>query len=168
MMQSTISTLPPYLSLSIWVPIICGVLILALGRDSKAGFTRWLSLAGAVLSMLCTLPLIQHFDNAAHGMQFVEKAPWIETFNIWYSLGIDGLSLWFVPLTAFITVIVVISAWQVIEKRIAQYMEISATEIQIVFHVTLVQQYPGTGEVGRKPDSGDTHHRQTGNRWRGQ
>ena len=122
MMQSTISTLPPYLSLSIWVPIICGVLVLALGRDSKAGFTRWLSLAGAVLSMLCTWPLIQHFDNAAHGMQFVEKAPWIATFNIWYSLGIDGLSLWFVPLTAFITVIVVISAWQVIEKRIAQYM----------------------------------------------
>ena len=122
MMQSTISTLPPYLSLSIWVPIICGVLVLALGRDSKAGFTRWLSLAGAVLSMLCTLPLIQHFDNAAHGMQFVEKAPWIETFNIWYSLGIDGLSLWFIPLTAFITVIVVISAWQVIENRIAQYM----------------------------------------------
>jgi len=121
-MQSTISTLPPYLSLSIWVPIICGVLVLALGRDSKAGFTRWLSLAGAVLSMLCTLPLIQHFDNAAHGMQFVEKAAWIATFNIWYSLGIDGLSLWFVPLTAFITVIVVISAWQVIEKRIAQYM----------------------------------------------
>ena len=121
-MQSTISTLPPYLSLSIWVPIICGVLVLALGRDSKAGFTRWLSLAGAVLSMLCTLPLIQHFDNAAHGMQFVEKAPWIETFNIWYSLGIDGLSLWFVPLTAFITVIVVISAWEVIEKRVAQYM----------------------------------------------
>ena len=121
-MQSTISTLPPYLSLSIWVPIICGVLVLALGRDSKAGFTRWLSLAGAVLSMLCTLPLIQHFDNAAHGMQFVEKSPWIQTFNIWYSLGIDGLSLWFVPLTAFITVIVVISAWQVITKRVAQYM----------------------------------------------
>jgi NADH-quinone oxidoreductase subunit M len=55
-------------------------------------------------------------------MQFVEKAPWIERFNIWYSLGIDGLSLWFVPLTAFITVIVVISAWQVIQKRVAQYM----------------------------------------------
>jgi NADH-quinone oxidoreductase subunit M len=68
------------------------------------------------------LPLITGFDNAAHGMQFVEKAPWIERFNIWYSLGIDGLSLWFVPLTAFITVIVVISAWQVIQKRVAQYM----------------------------------------------
>jgi NADH-quinone oxidoreductase subunit M len=55
-------------------------------------------------------------------MQFVEKATWIPRFNIMYSLGIDGLSLWFVPLTAFVTVIVVISAWQVIEKRVAQYM----------------------------------------------
>lgn len=121
-MQSTISTFPPYLSLAIWVPVLFGLLVLALGRDEKAGFTRVLSLVGAVVSFLCTLPLIQHFDNAAHGMQFVESLPWIGRFNIMYALGIDGLSLWFVPLTAFITVIVVISAWQVIEKRVAQYM----------------------------------------------
>lgn len=121
-MQSTISTLPPYLSLAIWVPVLFGILVLALGRDEKAGFTRVLSLIGAGVSFLVTLPLVQHFDNAAHGMQFVEKTPWIGRFNILYSLGIDGLSLWFVPLTAFITVIVVISAWQVIEKRVAQYM----------------------------------------------
>ncbi|HAT33582.1 MAG TPA: NADH-quinone oxidoreductase subunit M [Janthinobacterium sp.] len=118
----TISTLPPYLSLAIWVPVLFGLLVLAIGRDDKPGFTRVLSLIGAGVSLLCTLPLIQHFDNAAHGMQFVEKAPWIGRFNIMYSLGIDGLSLWFIPLTAFITVIVIISAWQVIEKRVAQYM----------------------------------------------
>ncbi|CDG83954.1 NADH-quinone oxidoreductase subunit M [Janthinobacterium agaricidamnosum] len=122
MMQSTISTLPPYLSLAIWVPILFGVLVLALGRDNKPGFTRVLSLVGSLAGLLVTLPLIQNFDNAAHGLQFVEKAPWIARFNIFYSLGIDGLSLWFIPLTAFISVIVVIAAWQVIEKRIAQYM----------------------------------------------
>jgi len=122
MMQSTISTLPPYLSLSIWVPIVFGILILAIGRDDKPGFVRISALVGSIVSLLCTLPLISHFDNAAHGMQFVEKMPWIGRFNIFYALGIDGLSLWFVPLTAFITVIVVISAWQVIEKRVAQYM----------------------------------------------
>jgi NADH-quinone oxidoreductase subunit M len=122
MMQSTISTFPPYLSLAIWLPVLFGVLVLATGRDEKAGMTRWLSLAGAVISLLVTMPLISHFDNAAHGMQFVESTPWIGRFNIIYALGIDGLSLWFVPLTAFITVIVVISAWQVIEKRVAQYM----------------------------------------------
>ncbi|MYM81561.1 NADH-quinone oxidoreductase subunit M [Duganella sp. FT50W] len=121
-MMSTLSSLPPYLSLSIWLPIIFGLIVLAVGRDSNAPFTRVLTLIGAVVSFAATIPLITHFNNAAHGMQFVEKAPWIERFNIWYSLGIDGLSLWFVPLTAFITIIVVISAWQVIQKRVAQYM----------------------------------------------
>ncbi|MES2116645.1 MAG: NADH-quinone oxidoreductase subunit M [Pseudomonadota bacterium] len=121
MMQS-ISTLPPFLSLAIWVPIAFGLLVLAFGRDSNAGMVRVGSLIGSIVSFLVTLPLISHFDNAAHGMQFVEKSPWIERFNILYSLGIDGLSLWFIPLTAFITVIVVISAWQVIQKRVAQYM----------------------------------------------
>ncbi|SFM44613.1 MULTISPECIES: NADH-quinone oxidoreductase subunit M [Rugamonas] len=121
MMQS-ISTLPPYLSLAIWVPVLFGLLVLVLGRDSNAGLVRVGSLVGAVVSFLTTIPLITNFDNAAHGMQFVEKTPWIGRFNILYSLGIDGLSLWFIPLTAFITIIVVISAWQVIQKRVAQYM----------------------------------------------
>ncbi|MBJ7309546.1 NADH-quinone oxidoreductase subunit M [Rugamonas sp. CCM 8940] len=121
MMQS-ISSLPPYLSLAIWVPVLFGLLVLALGRDSNAGLVRVGSLIGAVVSFLTTIPLITNFDNAAHGMQFVEKTPWIGRFNIFYSLAIDGLSLWFIPLTAFITVIVVISAWQVIQKRVAQYM----------------------------------------------
>jgi NADH-quinone oxidoreductase subunit M len=122
MMQSTISTLPPYLSLAIWLPIIFGLIVLAVGRDTNAAMVRVGSLIGAIVSFAATIPLITNFDNAAHGMQFVEKSPWIERFNIFYSLGIDGLSLWFVPLTAFITVIVVISAWQVIQKRVAQYM----------------------------------------------
>lgn len=110
------------LSLSIWLPIVFGVLILAVGRDSRPGFTRVLSLIGALASLAVTIPLITGFDNSHHGMQFVETADWIGRFNIFYKLGIDGLSLWFVPLTAFISVIVVISAWQVIETRIAQYM----------------------------------------------
>jgi NADH-quinone oxidoreductase subunit M len=121
MMQS-ISTFPPYLSLSIWLPILFGLIILAVGRDKNAGFVRLLSLIGAVVSMLPTLPLIMNFDNAASGMQFYEAAPWIERFNVFYKLGVDGLSLWFVPLTAFITIIVVLAAWQVIEERVAQYM----------------------------------------------
>ena len=116
------STFIPFLSLAIWLPILFGVLVLAIGRDDKPGLTRWFALASSIASFLVTLPLIQHFDNAAHGMQFVESTPWIGRFNIMYALGIDGLSLWFVPLTAFITIIVVISAWQVITERVAQYM----------------------------------------------
>jgi len=118
MMQNT----SHYLSLSIWLPILFGVLVLAVGRDSNRGLVRMLSLVGAVVSLLPTIPLITQFDNAAHGMQFAEVAPWIERFNIFYRLGVDGLSMWFIPLTAFITIIVVAAAWQVIEERVAQYM----------------------------------------------
>ena len=117
MMQSTF----PILSLAIWLPIAFGVLVLAIGRDDNPGLSRKVSLIGSIVSFLVTLPLISGFDNAAHGMQFVEKRHWIDIFNINYSLGIDGLSLWFVVLTAFITIFVVIAAWEVIEKRVSQY-----------------------------------------------
>lgn len=117
-MQST----TPLLSIAIWCPIAFGLFVLAFGRDENPGLVRGVSLLGSVLSFLVTLPLIQHFDNAAHGMQFVEKISWITRFNVNYYLGIDGISLWFVPLTAFITVIVVVAAWEVIEKKVAQYM----------------------------------------------
>lgn len=117
-MQSTL----PFLSLAIWCPIAFGIFILVFGRDENPGLVRKASLIGALASFLVTLPLIQHFDNAIHGMQFVEKMAWIDRFNINYYLGIDGISLWFVVLTAFITVIVVIAAWEVIEKNVSQYM----------------------------------------------
>lgn len=117
-MQSTL----PYLSLAIWLPILFGAFVLAFGRDDNPGLVRGVSLVGSLISLAATLPIISKFDNAAHGMQFVEKAEWIPRFNIWYHLGVDGLSMWFVPLTAFITVIVVVAAWEVIEKRVAQYM----------------------------------------------
>ena len=110
------------LSLAIWLPIAFGVLLLALGRDDNARPVRALALIGALVSLLATLPLITGFDRGTAAMQFVEKMPWIERFNLHYHLGVDGLSLWFVPLTAFITVVVIISAWEVITERVAQYM----------------------------------------------
>ncbi|MBY0239186.1 MAG: NADH-quinone oxidoreductase subunit M [Burkholderiaceae bacterium] len=122
MQSTTLFSATPYLSLSIWLPVLFGLIILAIGRDSRAGLVRVLALIGSIVSLLPTLPLITRFDNAHHGIQFAEKSAWIERFNIWYSLGVDGLSLWFIPLTAFITIIVVISAWEVIQERVAQYM----------------------------------------------
>jgi len=92
------------------------------GSDTRPNQVRILSLVGAVISFLVTLPLISGFDATAHGLQFVEKVLWIARFNVYYYLGIDGLSLWFVPLTAFITVIVIIAGWEVIQTRVAQYM----------------------------------------------
>ena len=110
------------LSIAIWLPVAFGTLLLALGRDNNAGTVRALALVGAVASFAVTIPLLTGFNTGTAAMQFVEKLPWIERFNIHYHLGLDGLSVWFVPLTAFITIIVVIAAWQVIEDRVAQYM----------------------------------------------
>lgn len=110
------------LSLAIWAPIAFGVLLLAIGRDEHARAVRWLALVGAVAGFLVTLPLYDGFQLGTAAMQFVEKAAWIERFNIHYHLGVDGISFWFVPLTAFITVIVVVASWESITERVNQYM----------------------------------------------
>jgi NADH-quinone oxidoreductase subunit M len=110
------------LSVAIWLPIASGLLLLALGRNTGAGVVRGLALAGAVASFAVTLPLVIAFDKTTAAMQYVEKLPWIPGFNVFYHLGLDGLSLWFVPLTAFITVIVVIAAWEAVTDSVAQYM----------------------------------------------
>jgi NADH-quinone oxidoreductase subunit M len=110
------------LSLAIWTPIVFGAVLLALGRDEHAKAVRWLALIGSVVSFLVTLPLYSRFDNGSAALQFVEKSEWIARFNVFYHLGVDGLSLWFVLLTAFITVIVVIAGWEVITERVNQYM----------------------------------------------
>ncbi|MCO4088818.1 MAG: NADH-quinone oxidoreductase subunit M [Limnohabitans sp.] len=110
------------LSLAIWMPIAFGVVLLAFGRDSQAGAVRWLALVGAIASLLVTLPLISGFQLGTSEMQFVEKASWIERFNVHYHLGVDGISLWLIPLTAFINVVVVIAGWEVITRKVNQYM----------------------------------------------
>jgi NADH-quinone oxidoreductase subunit M len=110
------------LSLAIWVPVAFGVLLLALGRDDHANVVRWVALVGAVVGFLLTLPLYAHFDTGTAAMQFVEKASWFSRFNVNYHLGVDGISFWFVPLTAFITVVVVIASWESISSRVNQYM----------------------------------------------
>jgi len=110
------------LSLAIWMPIAVGILLLAFGRDDRANLVRWTALIGSIASFVVTLPLYMRFELGTASMQFVEKFSWIQRFNVNYHVGVDGLSLWMVLLTAFITVIVVISAWQVITERVSQYM----------------------------------------------
>jgi NADH-quinone oxidoreductase subunit M len=110
------------LSLAIWTPIFFGTVLLALGNDDHARSVRWFALVGAIVSLLVTLPLYGAFDTASSAMQFVEKAPWIDRFNVNYHVGIDGISFWFVLLTAFINVVVIISAWEAITERVNQYM----------------------------------------------
>ncbi|WP_028535425.1 NADH-quinone oxidoreductase subunit M [Paludibacterium yongneupense] len=110
------------LSLAIWTPIVSGLLVLATGGDARAAFARWLALAGALVSFLVTLPLYTDFGAMNGGMQFEEMRPWIGSLGINYHLGVDGISMLFVLLNSFVTLMVVITGWQVIQKRVAQYM----------------------------------------------
>ena len=112
----------PYLSLAIWVPIAAGLLVLAVHRDADAAAARWLALVGAVAGFAVTIPLYVHFRLGTAEMQFVEAVEWIPRFNVNYLLGIDGISLLFVLLNSFITVLVVWAGWIVIQTRVAQYM----------------------------------------------
>ena len=112
----------PWLSLSVWVPILTGLVVLATGSDRNASFARAIALAGAVVGFLVTIPLVTGFDTGTSAMQFVENRAWIERFNINYHLGVDGISVLFVLLNSFVTVLVVIAGWEVITSRVAQYM----------------------------------------------
>jgi len=110
------------LSAAIWIPIATGIILLALGDDRRADLVRAIALIGALLGLLVTVPLYLGFDPATADLQFVERMPWIDRFGIEYYLGVDGLSIWMVLLTALITVIVVVAGWRVITERVAQYM----------------------------------------------
>jgi len=109
------------LSLAIWVPIAAALLVLAAGGDRNAPLQRTIALVGALAGFLVTIPLYAGFGAAKAGMQFVELVPWIERFNVNYHLGVDGISMLFLLLNSFITVLVVIAGWSVIESRVGQY-----------------------------------------------
>ncbi|WP_019896034.1 NADH-quinone oxidoreductase subunit M [Hydrogenovibrio halophilus] len=111
----------PILSTLIWLPILAGALIVFGGRDRPA-FAKWFALLTSVVTFLVSLPLWFQFDTTTAAMQFVEKSPWIDQFNIHYHLGVDGLSMPLVLLTTFTQVLVIASAWDVIRERVEQYM----------------------------------------------
>jgi NADH-quinone oxidoreductase subunit M len=102
--------------------VLFGLLVLTTGGDERAGLARWIALVGALAGFLLSIPLFTSFTELHGGMQFEEMRPWITTLGINYHLGVDGLSMLFVVLNSFTTLIVVIAGWQVIQKRTAQYM----------------------------------------------
>ncbi|MHB8665916.1 MAG: NADH-quinone oxidoreductase subunit M [Burkholderiales bacterium] len=114
-------TSAPWLSLTIWIPIAFGLAVLAFS-DLHAATIRRIALVGAVLGLAASLPLYAGFDAQTAAMQFVELSPWIPRFNINYQLGVDGISVLFILLNSFITVLVVIAGWESIQKKVAQYM----------------------------------------------
>ena len=111
----------PILSIIIWLPIIGGLLVLASG-DRAPNISRWLALFVSIATFLLSLPLWAGFDSSTASMQFVEKAAWIPAYDIHYYLGIDGISMPLIILTTFITVLVVIAGWEVIQYKPSLYM----------------------------------------------
>ena len=142
------------LSLAIWLPILSGAVLLAIGRDEQIAAARWFALIASIVSFVVTVPLITGFDIGTADMQFVENLAWIDRFNVRYHLGVDGISVWFVLLTAFISVIVVIAGWEVITERVNQYMGaflilsgimIGGSVMAIVFTSTAVTSFCSSG-----------------------
>jgi NADH-quinone oxidoreductase subunit M len=111
----------PILSLTIWLPILGGALVLGSG-DKAPNVTKWLALAVALLTFAVSLPLYSAFQAGTAEMQFVERAAWIPAFDVHYHLGVDGISMPLILLTTFVTVLVIVAGWEVIEYKPAQYM----------------------------------------------
>jgi NADH-quinone oxidoreductase subunit M len=111
----------PLLTLVIWLPIIGGIAVLASG-DGASDISKRIALGFALLTFLISLGLWTGFDIGTAQMQFVEHAPWIPTFDVYYSLGVDGLSMPLIILTTFITIFVIIAGWDVITYKPSHYM----------------------------------------------
>jgi NADH-quinone oxidoreductase subunit M len=111
----------PILSFTVWLPIIGGFMVLASG-DRDVNATKWTALIIAVLTFIVSLPLWFAFDSSTSAMQFVERVPWIPSFDVEYYMGVDGISMPLIILTTFITPLVVIAGWEVIKFRPSQYM----------------------------------------------
>ena len=151
-----------WLSLAIWVPIVAGLVVLAVG-DRKLREARGIALLGAVVGFLVTIPLVTGFQTGTSAMQFVELEPWIPRFNVNYHVGVDGISVLFILLNSFITVLVVIAGWEVIRDKVAQYMAaflvmsgllngtfaaLDAVLFYVFFEATLIPMYLVIGVWG--------------------
>ncbi|TMH81554.1 MAG: NADH-quinone oxidoreductase subunit M [Betaproteobacteria bacterium] len=151
-----------WLSLAVWVPIVAGLIVLAVG-DRNPREARAISLLGALVGFLVTIPLVTGFQTGTSAMQFVELVPWIPRFNVNYHLGVDGISVLFILLNSFITVLVVLAGWEVIRSRVAQYMAaflvmsgllngsfaaLDAVLFYVFFEATLIPMYLVIGVWG--------------------
>ncbi len=114
----------PLLSLLIWLPVVGGLLVLFGTGDRNKEASRWLSLITALATLALCIPLYSGYQLGSHEMQFNEFAPWISLgdLKISYALGVDGFALPLIMLTSFISVIIIIAGWVVIENRQSQYM----------------------------------------------
>jgi NADH-quinone oxidoreductase subunit M len=110
----------PILSIIIWLPIFGGIAVMLLGSE-RTQLGKQVALGVSIVTFALSVPLWTSFDSASAAMQFVENVPWIPRFGAFYALGVDGISMPLVLLTTFLTPLVVVAGWRVIETRPAQY-----------------------------------------------
>ena len=112
----------PLLTLLVWTPIIGGLAVLLSGDKGDSIGAKRLALIVSIVTFVLSVPLFTGFDSGTAAMQFVERHVWIESFNVYYHLGVDGISMPLIVLTTFTTVLVIIAGWEVIKDRPSQYM----------------------------------------------
>ena len=112
----------PLLSLTVWLPILGGIAVLLSGDKGDANGVRRLALVISVATFILSLGLYTGFNTGTAEMQFVERYEWISAFNIYYHFGVDGISMPLIILTTFTMILVIIAAWEVIQKKPAQYL----------------------------------------------
>ncbi len=108
------------LSILLIIPIIGTVLLALLPRENKE-LLKGVAFSTAIINFLASLPLYFSFDTAKEGYQFESKIAWISSLNIYYHVGIDGLSLFLVLLTTFLSAIAILSSWTGITEQLKEY-----------------------------------------------
>ncbi len=112
----------PLLSLVVWLPVLGGIAVLMSGDKGSSEGSRLLALLVSIATFVLSLGLYTDFDSSTAAMQFEERAEWVGDFSIYYHLGVDGLSMPLIILTTFTTILVVLAAWEVIQKKASQYL----------------------------------------------
>lgn len=112
----------PILSILIWLPILGGFIVLFAGGDQRAPLARIIGLLISLVTFVLSLQIYTGFDSTTASMQFVERFSWIPAFNVYYHLGVDGISMPLIILTTFSTVLVILAGWEVIKYKPAQYI----------------------------------------------
>ena len=109
----------PILTLVTFLPLV-GAFVLLFMKNVDA--IRWVALLFTVVDFIVSLPLVCFFNTTTHKMQFVERYPWIPSWNISYYMGVDGISVLFVFLTALLGWICILASWKAIEKKMKEFM----------------------------------------------
>jgi NADH-quinone oxidoreductase subunit M len=110
------------LTLTVALPLLGALLVLAIGRgEGRERLVQWIALGASLATLALALMLWWWFDPSTADYQFVERRQWMPAFGISYHVGLDGISLMLVVLTAFLTPIALLSSWESVHKKVMAF-----------------------------------------------